>query len=317
LETCFHGLAVAGATIAAGRIAVIALLGAFEGAIAALDDRAGAQLARCARAAHSLGLTIGRATVAILLVAIIADFVVGSLHNAVPATRGRFARRAWDRADESALKLAVAVATVIVRSIAVVAIFAWFDALVSTLGDADTGQSRGGALVRGVLNCTGGIAAVVVLGIAVVAHLACPNDPVTANNILRTFTLFGTGPVVFYLAVAIAAVAGHYIAVVAFLNTILIVDTVTATWGRLDLATQRAGAVAKSRAARRAAGANRTVEPDYCAGAARAGRGPTRASLVAPGAALDCRVCAGNPSQGQNRRQPNPRQMGNKMTRKQ
>jgi hypothetical protein len=203
------------------------LFGAFKHAIAALDDRTAAHLARRARAAWGLGLAIRRATVAILLVAVVACFVVGGLDDAVTAACGGFARRAWDRAHVSALKLAIAVAAIAFVGIAVVAIFAWFNALVPTLRDAGT-QLSGRALEGRVLNCAGGITAVVVLGIAVVTHLACPNSAIATNDIFRAFAFFGAGPVVLDLAITIAAVARCHIAVVAFFNAVLVVNTVAA-----------------------------------------------------------------------------------------
>jgi hypothetical protein len=65
----------------------------------------------------------------------------------------------------------IAAAAIAALAVAIVALFPWFDALVATLGAAGAGLS-GDTLVGGVLNRTGGIAAIIVESVAVVANLA-------------------------------------------------------------------------------------------------------------------------------------------------
>ena len=80
-------------------VAVVALLAALDHAVAALDDRTDAQLAWGANAARAFGLAVGRAPVAVLLVAVVAHFAERGLDDAVTAPRGRLAGIAGRRAD--------------------------------------------------------------------------------------------------------------------------------------------------------------------------------------------------------------------------
>jgi hypothetical protein len=94
------------------------------------------------------------------------------------------------------------------------------------------------------LHGAGGVTAIVVQGVAVVAHLAGSNLPVPANFLFRALASGRTAPVFFYLADAVAAVAWQGVAIVAFLDAILVVDTVAASLGELGDASGGAGAVA-------------------------------------------------------------------------
>jgi hypothetical protein len=74
-------------------------------------------------------------------------------------------------ADPPGFEVTIAAAAIAALAVAIVALFPWFDALVATLGAASAGLS-GDTLVGGVLNRTGGIAAIIVESVAVVANLA-------------------------------------------------------------------------------------------------------------------------------------------------
>jgi hypothetical protein len=161
LETFLDAGAVACAAIATGRVTVVAFLVAFENAVAALHSRAGAQRSGGANAARTLGLTVGRATVAVLLVAVVTNFTDGGLNNRITAARSGLTRFSWIRTDPAVLKLAGVAAAITACSIAIVAILSGFNALVAALGAANA-RRAGYAGVGGILHGTGGVTAIIV-----------------------------------------------------------------------------------------------------------------------------------------------------------
>jgi len=231
------------ASIARLGIAVVALLAALERAVAALDDGACAQLPRNANTTRALGFAVGGTTVSVLLVAVIARFAIGRLDDAVTATRSGFAWRAGRWTSEAAFQLTTATAAVAGLRVAVVAILAGFNALVATLGSADAGLSSC-ALKGRILYRAGGIATIVVEGIAVVAHFTGTDETVAADDLARAFASLGTCPVGLDFADAVATIAGQYVAVIALLDAALIVDAVAAALWHLDDAARGVGAVA-------------------------------------------------------------------------
>ena len=100
------------AAVVAVGVAVVALLGPLDRAVAAADLGADALHARDARAAGALDLAVARTAVALCDVAVVAHLVDGRLHDAIPAARRAHARRAGRRADPPLLEIAVRAATV-------------------------------------------------------------------------------------------------------------------------------------------------------------------------------------------------------------
>jgi hypothetical protein len=200
------------------------------------------------------------------LVAVIAGFAVRGLHHSVAAAGSLLAGGAWCRADIAAFKLTRAAATVATLRIAIVTVLARFNAFVPALRRQDAGLPSD-ALVARVLYGAGCIAAIVVDGIAVIAHFTRANITVAAYDLARAFASLRASPILFDFANAIAAIAWQHIAVVAFFNTILIVDSVATPLGDLPLATRGSvGAVANSRGASPAAagGFGRSVDDHAC-----------------------------------------------------
>src|ERR1039457_986474 len=218
------------ASIARLGIAVVALLAALERAVAALDDGACAQLPRNANTTRALGFAVGGTTVSVLLVA-------------VTATGSGFAWRAGRWTNEAAFQLTTATAAVAGLRVSVVAILAGFNALVATLGSADAGLSSC-ALKGRVLYRAGGIATIVVEGIAVVANFTGADETIAADDLARAFARRRTSPVGLDFADAVATIAGQYVAVIALLDAALIVDAVAAALWHLDDAARGVGAVA-------------------------------------------------------------------------
>jgi len=251
------------------------------------------------------------------LVAVVAHFANRGLHHAVTASCGRIAWFAGLRANPAALELATAAAAIAAIAVAVVAVLARFDTLVTALRYANARLSWRRALEGRVLNRAGGIAAITVGGVAVVAHLARANDAITTNDILRACAGRGTAPIVFDLAGPIAAITGHRVSVVAFLGWLI--DTVAAARRGLSLAPLGAGAVAKPRVAIRAAARGGSIVgiDNNSAGSGSARLRTTRASFSATSSAsLDSRIGAGNRRKRKNRRDTGPCQMGYKWTNK-
>ena len=198
-----------------------------------------------ADAAWVLGLAVSGTAIAIFLVAVVAYLVNGRLDDAITAAWGFLAGRTRCRTDVAGLELARVAAAIASVRVAIVAIFARFNALVATLGSKLAGLSSH-ALVARVLNRTGGIAPVIVFGVAVIAHLALADFTVAADDISGAFSFFGAGPVLLYFADAVATITGQYVAVIALFNAALIIDTVAAALRHLGDAASSAcaGAVA-------------------------------------------------------------------------
>ena len=177
----------------------------------------------------------------------------------------------------------------------------------------------GDAFVARILNRAGGIAAIVVDGVAVVANLARADDFVAANDIAGARALRdirGTVPVGFDFADTIAPVAGQGVPVVALLDTTLIVLSVAAGLRKLSLAAHGAGAVADRAAARRAAGRGRShgVDDVPTGRSAHARLRSTHTTASCACLALDRRTVASNCRQRKNHRETGPCQMGYKLT---
>ena len=174
-------------------------------------------------------------------------------------------------------------------------------------------MSGGITFVAGVLNRAGGIAAVVIESVAVVANLARADAAVAADDLSRAGTLFRAVPVGLDLAGAVAPVAGQDVPVVTVLNAILIVLSIAAGLRILGLAARGVGAFASPRATRRAAGrGDAGAEADIpTARSARARLRTSRASL-SPAASrafgvFNPRVAASHCRQGKNHRETGPR----------
>jgi hypothetical protein len=84
-----------------------------------------------------------------------------------------------------------------------------------------------------------GAAAVVIEGVAVVAHLTSIKEAVAALELSCAFALFGAIPVDFDLANTIAAITGYGVAVVTLFSTVLVVDSVAAARSHLRCCTAR------------------------------------------------------------------------------
>jgi hypothetical protein len=243
-------------------------------------------LGRYADAARVFGLAVGRTTVAILLIAVVAHFANGRLDHAITAARSLLASSAGCRTDVTGLKLASVAAAITGLRVSVVAVLARLNALVAALGSQDAGLPRD-ALVARILNRAGGIAAIIVFCVAIVANFACTDIAVTADDVARTFALFGTRPILLDFADAIATVTGFGVAVVAFFDAALIVDSVAAALGYLfDASGGRIRAVAhRRRATPIAAGRfHRRVDDDPGAALAAA-TALARSSRVCPAVA--------------------------------
>jgi len=102
----------------------------------------------------------------------------------------------------------------------------------------------GCALEGRVLYRAGGIATIVVEGIAVVAHFTGTDETVAADDLARAFASRRTCPVGLDFADAVATIAGQNVAVIALLDAALIVDAVAAALWHLDDAARDVGAVA-------------------------------------------------------------------------
>ena len=215
------------ATVAAVGVAVVALLVAFDRAVAAADLRADALHAGDARAARALALAVARAAVALGDVAVVAHLAQGHVDDAIPAARRAHARRSRRRADPALLELAVRAATVARRRVAVVAVLTRLDALVAADRGPDAGAARY-ASEGGILHRAGGVAAVAVDHVAVVAHLARADHAVAAGGSPRARARRGTVPVRLDVADAVAAVTGDGVAVIAVFDAALVVDAVAA-----------------------------------------------------------------------------------------
>jgi hypothetical protein len=188
--------------------------------------------------------------------------------------RSWLAGSAWYRADPTGFELTSAAAAVFTVGVAVVAVFARFDALVATLGHEDARCSGGITFVAGVLNRAGGIAAVVVESVTVVANLARANAAVATNDLSLAGPLAGTFPIGLYLANAIAPVARQRVPVVTLLDAILIVLSVAAALWYLGFAADGVRAVAPTRRAPAAAtgpGGRVQIDATACASTGSAG----------------------------------------------
>ena len=288
------------AAIARLGVSVVALLAAFDGAVAALDGRALAQLPRCADTPRTLGLAVRRTTVVVLLVAVVAHFAQRKLDDSIAAVRSLLAGRARYQADPPGFELTSAAAAIVAEGIAVVALLARFDAPVATLGNQGAGLS-GDTLVAGVLNRAGGIAAVVVEGVAVIANLARADDFVAADDQSVAGPRGGTLPVGLDLANAIATIAGKHVPVVAFLGWL--VDPIAAARRYLGLAAQGALGIAHigGSAGGRAAGATSGAGRDNSGGAtACSGLGTSAWINASPTASTDSSTAAANACEREN-----------------
>src|SRR6185295_2331131 len=218
--------------------------------VAARHLRAGALHARHARAVGALHLAVGRTAVALGDVAVVAHLAARDLDDAVATAGCGHAGHAGRRADGAGLDLAARAAAVVRRRVAVVAVLARLDALVSADGRPDAHAARD-AGERGILHGAGRVASVAVGLVLVVADLARVDDAVSAGAVAHAGALGRARPVRLDVAGAVAAVAGDRVAVVALLDAALVVDPVAATrrCGQRSAGSGRAGSAGRSGAA--------------------------------------------------------------------
>jgi hypothetical protein len=233
------------ATVAALRVTVVTSFVAFDGAVATLDHWANAR--RTGRATATVGdnLTVTGTPVAVVRIAVVADLAEGLAYEPVAATGDGFTRRAWLRANPTRLELAFAAAAVAGGRIAVIAVFARFDALIAADRNAFT-RLPGDALECGILHCASRVAAVVFDRVFVVANLTSTDTPVTADNFPFARARWRTIPVRLDFTRAVASITGNRVSVIALFDTCLIVNPVAAALGVHGLAI-RARAVAGTR----------------------------------------------------------------------
>ena len=213
------------AAVVRRRVPVVALLHPLDRAVPASDLRTGAPQPRNTNTPRPLDPAIPRAPIPLRHIPVVAQLTKVDVHGAIAAAGGLRACRTGDRADPAGFERAGLAAAVAGVRVAVVAHLARFDALVPTDGrlralhPGSTGEAE--RLYRAVRG-----APIPVDRVAVVAHLTGVDASVSATEHPHARAGGRTGPVGLHATGAVAAIAAEGVAVVADLDSALVVDAV-------------------------------------------------------------------------------------------